>query len=169
MRDMNYCLFMCRVDHLAMVNQAYSIQVGDTYLKSLSKMLLGELGDNGVIYRLSGDVFMIAEQWKGETNALDFAERLKDLVGTFTINANGYSVRQSISIGIAKLAINQDLNEALNLCQRAWTQPAKRAKAKFKSPMTISSDCWMHKAHSSHKKMLKQHWRIMNSNSACSP
>jgi GGDEF domain-containing protein len=76
-----------------MVNQAYSIQVGDTYLKSLSKMLLGELGDNGLIYRLSDDVFMIAEQWKGETNALDFAERLKDLVGTFTINANGYSVR----------------------------------------------------------------------------
>lgn len=131
MRDMNYCLFMCRVDHLAMVNQAYSIQVGDTYLKSLSKMLLGELGDNGVIYRLSDDVFMIAEQWKGETNALDFAERLKDLVGTFTIYANGYSVRQSISIGIAKLAINQDLNEALNLCQRALDAAHKKGKSQI--------------------------------------
>jgi GGDEF domain-containing protein len=72
---------------------------------------------------------MIAEQWKGETNALDFAERLKDLVGTFTINANGYSVRQSISIGIAKLAINQDLNEALNLCQRALDAAHKKGKS----------------------------------------
>ena len=92
-------------------------------------MLLGELGDNGVIYRLSGDVFMIAEQWKDETHALNFAERLKDLVGTFTINANGYSVRQSISIGIAKLAINQDLNEALNLCQRALDAAHKKGKS----------------------------------------
>jgi len=131
MRDMDYCLFMCRIDHLTMINQAYSNQVGDTYLKSLSKMLLGELGDNGVIYRLSGDVFMIAEQWKDETHALNFAERLKDLVGTFTINANGYSVRQSISIGIAKLAINQDLNEALNLCQRTLDAAHKKGESQI--------------------------------------
>ena len=60
-REIDYRLFICRIDHLSSINEAYSYRAGDTYLTSLSDMLNRELGDNAAIYRLGGDVFMIAE------------------------------------------------------------------------------------------------------------
>ena len=119
LRNMDYGLFMCRIDSLSSINEAYSNQAGDIYLRSLSKLLRNELGDDAAVYRLGGDVFMIVQQWDGETQSLEFAETLQELVGGFTINVDGHTVRQSITIGIAKLSANQELNTALNLCQRA--------------------------------------------------
>ena len=119
LRDQDYGLFMCRIDHLSSINEAYSNDTGDEYLKSLSDMLSSELGDDASVYRLSGDVFMIVKQWENETQALEFAETLQELVGGFTMNVDGHTVRQSITIGIAKLSANQELNTVLNLCQRA--------------------------------------------------
>ena len=117
--DMDYGLFMCRIDSLSSINEAYSNQAGDIYLKSLSDLLRNEMGDDAAVYRLGGDVFMIVQQWDGETQSLEFAETLQELVGGFTINVDGHTMRQSITIGIAKLSANQELNTALNLCQRA--------------------------------------------------
>ena len=119
LRDKDYGLFMCRIDSLSSINEAYSNQVGDTYLKSLSDLLRNEMGDDAAVYRLGGDVFMIVQKWDEETQSLEFAETLQELVGGFTINVDGHTVRQSITIGIAKLPANQDFNTALNLCQRA--------------------------------------------------
>ena len=119
LRDQDYGLFMCRIDHLSSINEAYSNHTGDEYLKSLSDMLSSELGDDASVYRLSGDVFMLVKQWENETQALEFAETLQELVGGFTMSVDGHTVRQSITIGIAKLSANQELNTALNLCQRA--------------------------------------------------
>ena len=118
-RETDYALFMCRIDHLSSIYEAYSNQVGDTYLRSFSKLLRNEMGDDTAVYRLGGDVFMITTQWSGETQSLEFAETLQELVGGFTINVDGHTVRQSITIGIAKLPAKQDFNTALNLCQRA--------------------------------------------------
>ena len=119
LRDKDYGLFMCRIDSLGSINEAYSNQLGDRYLKSLSDLLRNELGDDAVVYRLGGDVFMIVQHWDGETQSLEFAETLQELAGGFTINVDGHTVRQSITIGIAKLPAKQDFNTALNLCQRA--------------------------------------------------
>ena len=103
LRDKDYGLFMCRIDSLSSINEAYSNQLGDTYLKSLSDLLRNEMGDDAEVYRLGGDVFMIVQHWDGETQSLEFAETLQELVGGFTINVDGHTVRQSITIGIAKL------------------------------------------------------------------
>ena len=119
LRDKDYGLFMCRIDSLSSINEAYSNQLGDTYLKSLADLLRNEMGDDAAVYRLGGDVFMIVQHWDGETQSLEFAETLQELVGGFTINVDGHTVRQSITIGIAKLPAKKDFNTALNLCQRA--------------------------------------------------
>ena len=136
LRNQDYGLFMCRIDHLSSINEAYSNHTGDEYLKSLSYMLGHELGDDASVYRLSGDVFMIVEQWENETQALEFAETLQELVGAFTMNVDGHTVRQSITIGIAKLSANQELNTALNLCQRALDA----ARAAGESQIQIAND-----------------------------
>ena len=136
LRDKDYGLFMCRIDSLSSINEAYSNQLGDRYLKSLSDLLRNEMGDDAAVYRLGGDVFMIVQQWDGETQSLEFAETLQELVGGFTINVDGHTVRQSITIGIAKLPANQDFNTALNLCQRALDA----ARAAGESQIQIAND-----------------------------
>ena len=117
--DNDYGLFMCRIDSLASIYEAYSIQVGDRYLTSLSAMLCNELGDNAAIYRLGGDVFLIAQPWERESHALEFAEKLQELVGDFRMEVDDHIVHQSITIGAAQLRSSGDMNTALNLCQRA--------------------------------------------------
>ena len=67
---------------------------------------------------------------------MEFAETLQELVGGFTINVDGHTVRQSITIGIAKLPANQDFNTALNLCQRALDA----ARAAGESQIQIAND-----------------------------
>jgi EAL domain-containing protein (putative c-di-GMP-specific phosphodiesterase class I) len=57
-------------------------------------------------------------------------------VGGFTINVDGHTVRQSITIGIAKLPANQDFNNVLNLCQRALDA----ARAAGESQIQIAND-----------------------------
>ena len=136
LRDKDYGLFMCRIDSLGSINEAYSNHAGDTYLKSLSNLLRNEMGDDAAVYRLDGDVFMITTQWSGETQSLEFAETLQELVGGFTINVDGHTVRQSITIGIAKLPANQDFNNVLNLCQRALDA----ARAAGESQIQIAND-----------------------------
>ena len=117
--DNDYGLFMCRIDSLASIYEAYSIQVGDRYLTSLSAMLCNELGDNAAIYRLGGDVFLIAQPWERESHALEFAEKLQELVGDFRMEVDDHIVHQSITIGAAQLRSSGDMNTALNLCRRA--------------------------------------------------
>jgi len=51
------------------------------------------MGDDAAVYRLGGDVFMITTQWSGETQSLQFAETLQNLVGGFTVNVDGHTVR----------------------------------------------------------------------------
>ena len=136
LRDKDYGLFMCRIDSLGSINEAYSNHAGDTYLKSLSNLLRNEMGDDAAVYRLDGDVFMITTQWSGENQSLEFAETLQELVGGFTINVDGHTVRQSITIGIAKLPANQDFNNVLNLCQRALDA----ARAAGESQIQIAND-----------------------------
>ena len=135
-RDKDFGLFMCRIDNLGSINEAYSNRVGDRYLKSLSNLLRHEMGDDAAVYRLDGDVFMIAAQWEGETQSLEFAETLQELVGGFTINVDQHTVRQSITIGIAQLSAKHELNAALNLCQRALGA----ARAAGESQIQIAND-----------------------------
>ena len=136
LRDKDYGLFMCRIDSLSTINEAYSNHAGDRYLKSVSDLLRNEMGDDAAVYRLGGDIFMIVQHWDGETPSLEFAETLQELVGGFTINVDGHTVRQSITIGIAKLPANQDFNTALNLCQRALDA----ARAAGESQIQIAND-----------------------------
>ena len=46
LREKDYGLFMCRIDSLGSINEAYSNQLGDRYLKSLSDLLRNEMGDD---------------------------------------------------------------------------------------------------------------------------
>ena len=82
-------------------------------------MLCNELGDNAAIYRLGGGVFLIAQPWERESNALEFAEKLQELVGDFRMEVDDHIVHQSITIGAAQLHASGDMNTALNLCRRA--------------------------------------------------
>lgn len=131
LRVNDYGLFMCQLDSLSSINDAFSHAAGDTYIKSLAAMLEHELGDDAWVYRMDGDTFMIVEKWQSDNHAMALAEALQETVGAYKINVNGHDIRQSITIGAVKLDTEKALDPVLSLCQLALDTARKNGESQI--------------------------------------
>lgn len=96
------------MDHFKSVNDTYGHDVGDAFLKHLSKLLRDIARSSDLVARFGGEEFMVLLPETDGKAAYDAAERIRKTVESspFVINeATGESRQQTISLGVSTLKI----------------------------------------------------------------
>ena len=117
--DKSLTLYMIDIDYFKSVNDAHSHKAGDELLKKVSQVLNNLLCDNGYVFRLGGEEFLIAKISGSETEDINFAKNLLQEVKSNPIWIDGYKISRSVSVGIAQLNRNDDLSSAMSFSDLA--------------------------------------------------
>lgn len=121
-------LYMIDIDYFKSVNDAHTHKAGDELLQKISHTLKNILGDNGHLFRLGGEEFLIAKEAGSETEDINFAKNLLDEVKSNPIWVDGYKISRSVSVGIALLDPNGDLSSAMNFSDLALKEAKNTGK-----------------------------------------
>ncbi len=105
------------IDHFKNINDQYGHAAGDEVLKALCECCQGVFRESDLFARLGGEEFCALVLNTGLGEALLTAERLRHLVMTKFVSAEGKIIRYTISIGVATLTTTDKSIE--NILQRA--------------------------------------------------
>lgn len=113
------CLFI-DLDYFKRVNDHHGHQAGDAVLKQVSGLLSARLRENDVLARYGGEEFVILLADTSQADAALIAEQIRDRVAKshFTI-PSGKTLHVTLSIGVASLAADNDIEEGRQLLAAA--------------------------------------------------
>ncbi|MGR8951766.1 MAG: diguanylate cyclase [Gammaproteobacteria bacterium] len=95
-------LLMLDLDHFKKINDTYGHQTGDLVLKKFSVLCQATLREVDLIGRLGGEEFVILLPETGEKDAVEVADRLRELIACSSVELEtGLTVPFTVSIGVA--------------------------------------------------------------------
>lgn len=99
-------LLMLDIDHFKRVNDSHGHAAGDRVLQALAGALASHLRRVDRVGRLGGEEFAILMPETPLDSALAYAERLRARIGALVVEAEGASIRFTISIGVAGMDVD---------------------------------------------------------------
>jgi diguanylate cyclase (GGDEF)-like protein len=113
------CLFI-DLDHFKRINDSYGHQAGDAVLKQTADILKDSSRSSDVVARYGGEEFVILLANTKASDALDFAERLRERIAatSFAITETK-SLNVTLSAGLATLTNNSESQTSVELIKAA--------------------------------------------------
>lgn len=109
----NACLLMMDIDHFKSVNDTYGHHIGDLVLQNIADICANALRDNDLFGRLGGEEFAAVLVETDPDEARLVAERIRELVESAKMDAEGELISCTISIGIVCAYERYDSLESL--------------------------------------------------------
>lgn len=101
-------MLMLDIDHFKHINDAYGHQSGDVVLKTLAEVFAEVLRNIDIVGRLGGEEFGIILPETSLEEALEVAERLREVIAARqVVFPSGVETQFTVSIGVAALADKQ--------------------------------------------------------------
>jgi diguanylate cyclase (GGDEF)-like protein/putative nucleotidyltransferase with HDIG domain len=122
-----FTVLMMDLDDFKQINDTYGHQVGDRFLKEISKVINGQMRSCDFFGRYAGDEFIALLPRTKKEEALAIMNRIKHSVEDFVmITENGFPSRAGVSIGMAEFKLDGlTLEELMNVAdQTMYTQKA---------------------------------------------
>jgi diguanylate cyclase (GGDEF)-like protein len=108
------------IDHFKRINDSYGHEGGDDALRGLGDHLREALeGREHLLARLGGEEFALILPGLAEAEAAEFAETLRAGLARRRLRVRDMSLQLTVSIGVAELAADETLEQALNRADRA--------------------------------------------------
>lgn len=111
--DSPLCAVMLDIDHFKTVNDTYGHGGGDTVLRGVAARVMGEIRPVDILGRLGGEEFAILLPDTSLAGAVLVAERLREVLASTPIDADGTSILITASFGVAMLGTEEDLDAVL--------------------------------------------------------
>jgi diguanylate cyclase (GGDEF)-like protein len=122
-----FALVMFDVDHFKRVNDSYGHLAGDTVLKHVARRVQEKVRANDVVARLGGEEFAVLLPETELAGARTFAEKLRHLIASDTIDACGTRLGVTVSLGVAQYLPSMTSPEAFIQAADERLYDAKRA------------------------------------------
>ncbi len=100
-KERKLCILMLDIDYFKNINDTYGHEAGDTYLKELGTFLRTQVRTEDFASRYGGEEFVIVLPEAPPEIALQRAESLRREISKLEISYRGYSLRRTVSIGMA--------------------------------------------------------------------
>ncbi|MFA6121055.1 MAG: GGDEF domain-containing protein [Sideroxydans sp.] len=107
------------IDLFKNVNDCYGHDVGDAVLKWVSHTLLQSTRAGSVIARIGGEEFALLFPGASTQEAQEAAERMRLAIAAKPFEDAGLSIDVTISIGLAKVDLGQELGQSFKLADDA--------------------------------------------------
>lgn len=108
-----FALALLDLDHFKEVNDAYGHSVGDVVLRDVGGALHEEVRSADWVGRWGGEEFIIVMPESTEATAMATVERVRAHVGSREITTNGFSIRITLSAGLAVFQPGEDTPQAV--------------------------------------------------------
>jgi diguanylate cyclase (GGDEF)-like protein len=129
------------IDHFKQVNDRYGHHIGDEILKLFATTLTPLLRTSDLLARTGGEEFVICLQNTTAEGATVFAEKILEAIRAAAYPlGNEMTVRITVSIGIASLECNQDLEDLLRRSDHALYSAKNNGRDQyvFEPPLTTN-------------------------------
>jgi diguanylate cyclase (GGDEF)-like protein len=91
---------MVDIDHFKQINDTHGHPAGDAVLVEVSRRMQDGIRSYDALGRFGGEEFLIVCPTTDATGVVQLGERLRDVVSSKPIEANGQSIRVTVSIGV---------------------------------------------------------------------
>jgi diguanylate cyclase (GGDEF)-like protein len=132
-------LLVIDIDNFKSVNDIYGHHAGDELLTACALVMAQTSAKFGFAARIGGEEFCIVLENININDAQTIAERVRYRINQTTVDVLGVHVQRSASIGVANLATNSHLQDAISLADEALYQ----SKAKGKNCTTLADDLFI--------------------------
>ncbi|EKD42086.1 MAG: FHA/GGDEF protein [uncultured bacterium] len=102
-KHVNLALVMFDLDHFKMVNDTYGHLAGDLVLQKVAQIVSGTVREGDIFARFGGEEFVIVMREANIKNALDLAERIRNLISQAIIIHDDQKIKITISCGLAEV------------------------------------------------------------------
>ncbi len=123
-----FCLAMIDVDDFKKVNDTHGHGVGDELLTAVAGRLRGALSENDLIARYGGEEFVLLLVDTDPEQGLVVCDRLRRAVADTPIHTQAGLLRVTVSIGLAPLGRNADMDQAINRADQALLRAKQMGK-----------------------------------------
>lgn len=90
------------IDHFKQINDHYGHAAGDECLGAVTVAVRAEIGREDRVGRIGGEEFVVLLRGDRARNAKQVAERIGERIAATRVHTHGYSIRQTVSIGVAQ-------------------------------------------------------------------
>lgn len=101
----HFTLVMCDVDYFKHINDRYGLLAGDLILKEIAGIFAEEIRQEDVLARYGGDEFIVLLRETSEQIAVNWANRVKQLVMQHGFSFDGQGISATVSLGICSLPL----------------------------------------------------------------
>jgi diguanylate cyclase (GGDEF)-like protein len=103
----SFAIMMLDLDFFKKLNDEFGHAAGDHYLKHFAETIITKTRNNDIFGRLGGEEFALLLPNTNLESALEMAERLRHLFENVELHFNNQLLRTTVSIGVAKLRIEE--------------------------------------------------------------
>lgn len=126
-----FALMMLDIDRLKPINDTHGHPAGDAVLKEVARRFQAKLREYDLLARFGGDEFaLLLSKLPDKNKASEMAERLVSCL-TEPVLHEGITIQTSTSIGIALPEDDRDLDQMLQLADRALYRAKHRGRNQY--------------------------------------
>ncbi|WP_456485580.1 GGDEF domain-containing protein [Hydrogenimonas sp.] len=99
--ETRYAALMLDIDFFKKVNDTYGHDVGDKFIKLLSRTILENIRKGDIAARYGGEEFVVLLHNSTKDGAVKVAERIRKEFSEKTVHLQGENIKKTVSIGVA--------------------------------------------------------------------
>lgn len=103
--ERNASLVMFDIDHFKKINDTYGHPAGDAVIQQAADLLRQCTRDADIVGRYGGEEFVVLLPDTDSEGAVNFAERLRQLIEAHEVVYESHRIRFTVSLGVADLSI----------------------------------------------------------------
>jgi diguanylate cyclase (GGDEF)-like protein len=112
-------LILSDIDFFKRINDEFGHEAGDTVLVELARLMRACLREVDVLSRWGGEEFLVLLPHSDEAGAAAVAERMRQTVSAARITLGDRVIPITMSFGVARIGVDQDLRDATARADRA--------------------------------------------------
>jgi diguanylate cyclase (GGDEF)-like protein len=118
-------VFMLDLDHFKNVNDTYGHDAGDEVLKVIANRIKDSMRPYDLFGRYGGEEFIMFMSANEPEIAVNFAERVREIVQDTPVHFDGIDIPVTTSVGVAQAAPDVSFDKAIKLADKALYKAKK--------------------------------------------
>jgi len=136
----DFSVILLDIDHFKLINDTHGHHVGDIVLQWMAQTLQSALRVQDIVARWGGEEFLILLPDTSLEEAMEIAERLRELVEESIVGGTPILLNVSFSAGISNSKTNRNVNELCKVADQAlYIAKQKRNRIASQDEIGISN------------------------------